>query len=87
LISKSREKDLEVGNFCICGCKSALKRKVPVSRLALQEPNSSDDFVIGKPNNMRIKKSGVKPPKQAPQRMTKKGTGQPIHHGKVYTSS
>jgi hypothetical protein len=60
-------------------------RKVHVSRLALQEPNSSDDFVIGKPNNMRIKKSGVKPSKEAPQRMTKKGTGQPISIMTRYT--
>jgi hypothetical protein len=37
-------------------------RKVPISRAAQQEQNSSDDFVKPKSSEMRNKKTGVKPP-------------------------
>jgi hypothetical protein len=59
-------------------------RKVPISRVAQQEQNSSDDFVKPKSSGMRIKKAGVKPPKQAPCSTRTKDTEHPIQDDKVY---
>jgi hypothetical protein len=59
-------------------------RKVPISRAAQQEQNSSDDFVKPKSSEMRIKKAGVKPPKQAPCSTRTKDTEHPIQDDKVY---
>ena len=59
-------------------------RKVPISRVVQQEQNSSDDFVKPKSSGMRIKKAGVKPPKQAPRSTRTKDTEHPIQDDKVY---
>jgi hypothetical protein len=59
-------------------------RKVPISRVAQEEQNSSDDFVKPKSSEMRIKKAGVKPPKQAPCSRRTKDAEHPIQDDKVY---
>jgi hypothetical protein len=59
-------------------------RKVPISRAAQQEQNSSDDFVKPKSSEMRIKKAGVKPPKQAPCSTRTEDIEHPIQDDKVY---
>jgi hypothetical protein len=58
--------------------------KVPISRAAQQEQNSSDDFVKPKSSEMRIKKAGVKPPKQAPCSTRTEDIEHPIQDDKVY---